>query len=154
MLSLRFIPSLFLALTISLIRLRHALWLLLFAHFVVRSSVKALDITHGRFWSVVNVFLSYILYIFFMYILYDTWVLVNLFCIHIVVCWDERKLRVCVWMCPLVLEYKVFIQASGLACEVCVEVSLLCFLPTTVCEGADSVVCQVTMLPSFNSLWG
>jgi len=35
---------------------------------------------------------------------------------------------------------KVFIQASGLACEVCVEVSLLCFLPTTVCGIADSVV--------------
>jgi len=48
--------------------------------------------------------------------------------------------------------YKVFIQAFGLACEVCVEVSLLCSLPTTVCEVADSVVCQVAMLPSFNSL--
>jgi len=35
---------------------------------------------------------------------------------------------------------KVFIQASGLACEVCVEVSLLHFLPTTVCKIADSVV--------------
>jgi len=29
---------------------------------------------------------------------------------------------------------KVFIQASGLACEVYVEVSLLRSLPTTVCE--------------------
>jgi len=29
---------------------------------------------------------------------------------------------------------KVFIQASDLACEVCVEVSLLRSLPTTVCE--------------------
>jgi len=29
---------------------------------------------------------------------------------------------------------KVFIQASGLACEVYVEVSLLYFLPTIVCE--------------------
>jgi len=29
---------------------------------------------------------------------------------------------------------KVFIQASGLACEVYVEVSPLCSLPTTVCE--------------------
>ena len=47
---------------------------------------------------------------------------------------------------------KVFIQASGLACEVCVEVSLLCSLPTTVCETANSVVCQVAMLPAFNSL--
>ena len=49
---------------------------------------------------------------------------------------------------------KVFIQASGLACEVCVEVSPLRSLPTTVCETANNVVCQVTMLPSFNSLWG
>ena len=47
---------------------------------------------------------------------------------------------------------KVFIQASGLACEVCVEVSLLRSLPTTVCETANSVVCQVAMLPAFNSL--
>ena len=47
---------------------------------------------------------------------------------------------------------KVFIQASGLACEVYVEVSPLCSLPTTVCEVADSVVCQVAMLSSFNSL--
>jgi len=47
---------------------------------------------------------------------------------------------------------KVFIQASGLACEVCVEVSLLRSLPITVCETANSVVCQVTMLSSFNSL--
>ena len=36
--------------------------------------------------------------------------------------------------------------------ELCVEVSLLCFPPTTICEVVDSVVCQVTMLPSFNSL--
>jgi len=43
---------------------------------------------------------------------------------------------------------KVFIQASSLACEFCVEVSLLHSLPTTVCETADSVVCQVTILPS------
>ena len=35
---------------------------------------------------------------------------------------------------------KVFIQASGLACKVCVEVSLLCFLSTIVCGIADSVV--------------
>ena len=49
-------------------------------------------------------------------------------------------------------QYKVFIQVSSLACEVYVAVSLLCSLPTTVCEVADSVVCQVTMLPSFNSL--
>jgi len=35
---------------------------------------------------------------------------------------------------------KVFIQASGLACKVCVEVSLLRFLPITVCRIADSVV--------------
>jgi len=35
---------------------------------------------------------------------------------------------------------KVFIQAFGLACEVCVEISLLCFLPTTICGIADSVV--------------
>jgi len=47
---------------------------------------------------------------------------------------------------------KVFIQAFGLACEVYVEVSPLCSLPTMVCEVADSVVCQVAMLPSFNSL--
>jgi len=47
---------------------------------------------------------------------------------------------------------KVFIQASGLACEVCIEVSLLRSLPTTVCETANSVVCHVAMLPSFNSL--
>jgi len=47
---------------------------------------------------------------------------------------------------------KVFVQASGLACEVYVEVSPLCSLPTMVCEVADSVVCQVAMLPSFNSL--
>ena len=47
---------------------------------------------------------------------------------------------------------KVFIQASGLACEVYVKVSLLRFLPTMVCEVADSVVCQVAMLSSFNSL--
>jgi len=38
--------------------------------------------------------------------------------------------------------------------ELYVEVSLLCSLPTMVCEVADSVVCQVAMLPSFNSLWG
>jgi len=36
--------------------------------------------------------------------------------------------------------------------ELCIEVSPLCSPPTTVCEVADSVVCQVTMLPSFNSL--
>jgi len=47
---------------------------------------------------------------------------------------------------------KVFIQASGLACEVYVEVSPLRSLPTTVCEVADSVVCQVAMLPFFNSV--
>jgi len=47
---------------------------------------------------------------------------------------------------------KVFIQAFGLACEVYVEVSPLYSLPTMVCEVADSVVCQVAMLPSFNSL--
>jgi len=47
---------------------------------------------------------------------------------------------------------KVFIQAFGLACEVCVEVSPLRSLPTTVCEVADSVVCQIAILPSFNSL--
>ena len=47
---------------------------------------------------------------------------------------------------------KVFIQAGGLACEVYVEVSLLCFLPTIVCEVADGIVCQVAILPSFNSL--
>jgi len=51
-----------------------------------------------------------------------------------------------------IVGYKVFIQASGLAYEVYVEVSSLRFLPTTVCEVADSVVCQVAMLPSFNSL--
>ena len=50
------------------------------------------------------------------------------------------------------LKNKVFIQASGLACEVYVEVSPLRSLPTTVCETANSVVCQVAMLPSFNSL--
>ena len=32
------------------------------------------------------------------------------------------------------LKNKVFIQASGLACEVYVEVSPLCSLPTMVCE--------------------
>jgi len=32
------------------------------------------------------------------------------------------------------MEDKVFIQASGLACEVCVEVSPLRSLSTTVCE--------------------
>ena len=48
--------------------------------------------------------------------------------------------------------HKVFIQASGLAYEVYVEVSLLHSLPTTVCEVADSVVCQVAMFPFFNSL--
>ena len=47
---------------------------------------------------------------------------------------------------------KVFIQASGLACEVDIAVSLLCSFPTIVCEVADSIVCQVTMFPSFNSL--
>jgi len=47
---------------------------------------------------------------------------------------------------------KVFIQAFGLACEVCVEVSPLCSFPITVCETANSVVCQIAMLPSFNSL--
>ena len=47
---------------------------------------------------------------------------------------------------------KVFIQASSLACEVYVKVSPLCSLPTTVCETANSVVCQVAMLPAFNSL--
>jgi len=36
---------------------------------------------------------------------------------------------------------KVFIQASSLACEVYVEVSLLCSLPTMVYEVANSVVC-------------
>jgi len=51
-----------------------------------------------------------------------------------------------------IVGYKVFIQASGLACEVYVEVSPLRSLSTTVCEVADSVVCQVAMLPSFNSL--
>ena len=50
------------------------------------------------------------------------------------------------------IHYKVFIQASGLACEVYVAVSLLRSLPTIVCEVADSVVCQVAMLPFFNSL--
>jgi len=47
---------------------------------------------------------------------------------------------------------KVFIQVSGLACEVYVEVSPLRFLPIIVCEVVDSVVCQVVMLLSFNSL--
>jgi len=47
---------------------------------------------------------------------------------------------------------KIFIQASSLACEVYVEVSLLCSLPTMVCEVADSIICQVTVLSSFNSL--
>ena len=50
------------------------------------------------------------------------------------------------------LLYKVFIQASGLACEVYVEVSSLRSLPTTVCAAADSVVYQVTLLPSNNGL--
>ena len=36
--------------------------------------------------------------------------------------------------------------------DFCVEVSPLCSPPTTVCEVADSVICQVAMLPSFNSL--
>ena len=36
--------------------------------------------------------------------------------------------------------------------EVCVEVSLLRSLPTTVCAAADSVVHQVALLPSNNSL--
>ena len=36
--------------------------------------------------------------------------------------------------------------------ELYAEVSPLCSLPTTVCGAADSVVCQVAMLPSFNSL--
>ena len=36
--------------------------------------------------------------------------------------------------------------------ELCVEVSPLRSPPTTVCEVADSVVCQVAMLSSFNSL--
>ena len=36
--------------------------------------------------------------------------------------------------------------------ELCVEISPLCSSSTTICEVADSVVCQVTMLPSFNSL--
>ena len=36
--------------------------------------------------------------------------------------------------------------------ELCVKVSLLCSPPTTICEVVDSVVCQVAMLPSFNSL--
>jgi len=36
--------------------------------------------------------------------------------------------------------------------ELCVEVSPLHSPPTIVCEVADSVVCQVTMLSSFNSL--
>jgi len=47
---------------------------------------------------------------------------------------------------------KVFIQASDLACEVYVAVSLLCSLPTMVCEVADSVVCQVTMLPAMGKI--
>jgi len=38
--------------------------------------------------------------------------------------------------------------------ELCVKVSPLRFPLTTVCEVADSIVCQVTILPSFNSLWG
>jgi len=33
-------------------------------------------------------------------------------------------------------------------------VRLLCSLPTTVCGIADSVVCQVAILPFSNSLWG
>jgi len=53
---------------------------------------------------------------------------------------------------PEVCIDKVFIWAFGLAYEVCVEVSLLCSFPTTVCEVADSVICQVAILPSFNSL--
>ena len=36
--------------------------------------------------------------------------------------------------------------------KLCVEVSPLHSPPITVCEVADSVVCQVAMLPSFNSL--
>ena len=44
---------------------------------------------------------------------------------------------------PVVIRNKVFIQASGLVCEVCVEVSPLRSLLTTVCETANSVVCQV-----------
>ena len=48
--------------------------------------------------------------------------------------------------------HKVFIQASGLAYEVYVEVSSLCSLSTMVYEVADSVVCKVAMLPSFNNL--
>jgi len=38
---------------------------------------------------------------------------------------------------------KVFIQASSLACEVYVEVSLLCFLPTIVCEVK---VCLISII--------
>ena len=38
---------------------------------------------------------------------------------------------------------KVFIQASSLACEVYVEVSLLCSLPTTVCEVK---VCLISII--------
>jgi len=47
---------------------------------------------------------------------------------------------------------KVFIQTSSLTCEVYIEVSLLHSLPIMVCKVADNVVCQVTILPSFNSL--
>jgi len=60
------------------------------------------------------------------------------------------EVKVC--LISVILCYKVFIQAFGLACEVCVEVSPLRSLPTTVCEVANSVVCQVAILPSFNSL--
>jgi len=52
--------------------------------------------------------------------------------------------------CKIHITYKVFIQASGLACEVCVEVSLLHSLPTTVCGAVDSVVCQVTIVEGYN----
>jgi len=38
---------------------------------------------------------------------------------------------------------KVFIQTSGLACKVYVEVSLLCFLPITVCEVK---VCLISII--------
>jgi len=46
-----------------------------------------------------------------------------------------------------------FLNSLLILCyEVCVEVSPLCSLATTVCAAVDSVVYQIALLPSNNSL--
>lgn len=122
-----------------LIRLRHALWLLcmlLFAHFVVRSSVKALDITRGRFWFVVNVFLSYILYIFF-YIYCMTHGYLLIFFAFTVLFVEMKKIA-CVCEC---FEYDRYsCRDSWLAIQ-------LCYLMRTYCQRRiDSTCCCCSTL--------